>query len=241
MAEVITTAAKPGRFLSSAGPPERLDSIDTRNLTRTPTGVKELDRVLGGGLVAGQTVLVGGEPGIGKSTLLLQVLSAQAAQGRVVLYISGEESRHQVKLRAERLGVGAGDLFVHAESDLDGVRNAIEELSPETTVIDSIQMMAMTEVSGAPGGVSQVRECGAELVSLAKSRGGAILLVGHVTKDGSLAGPRTLEHMVDTVLYFEGDRFQSLRLIRAMKNRFGPTLEVGVFEMTEKGLSGLED
>jgi DNA repair protein RadA/Sms len=241
MREVVSREPKGRRIASPSGRPERLEAVKGETRRRLETGIGELDRVLGGGLVPGQAALVGGEPGIGKSTLLLQVAGARAAAGGKVLYVSGEESPVQIKGRAERLGVGSGDLFVLAESDLEAVLRAVESLSPELIVVDSIQMMALSDVQGAAGSVSQVRECGAALVSHAKTSGEALFLIGHVTKDGNLAGPRTLEHVVDTVLYFEGDRFQSLRLLRSMKNRFGPTHDVGVFEMEESGLTGLED
>jgi DNA repair protein RadA/Sms len=219
----------------------QLADVEVRAQNRDSTGIEELDRVLGGGLVPGQVVLVGGEPGIGKSTLLLQALGMQSKAGYRTLYVTGEESREQVRLRADRLGAGVEGLYVLAENDMKSVLEAMDDLAPEVTVVDSIQMMVLAGLPGAPGSVSQVRECGMALVSRSKGRGGTVFLVGHVTKDGSLAGPRTLEHMVDTVLYFEGDRFQSLRLLRSVKNRFGPTLELGVFEMTGSGLEGVAD
>lgn len=221
--------------------PRPLSEIEASRGPRLSTGIQELDRTLGGGLVPGQAVLVGGEPGIGKSTLLLQALGRLALAGRRVLYVTGEESPEQVKLRADRLGVGGGELFVLAQTELGAILGAVEDLSPESVVVDSIQMIAMEGIPGAPGSVSQVRECGQHLVALAKARAIPLFLVGHVTKDGTLAGPRTLEHMVDTVLSFEGERLQSYRLVRAVKNRFGPTLELGVFEMREEGLVEVAD
>jgi DNA repair protein RadA/Sms len=205
-----------------------------------PTGVEELDRVLGGGLVDGSVALLAGEPGIGKSTLLLAVLAKLAAEGRV-LYVCAEESREQVRLRAERLGALHPDLYLAAETDLGAVRSLIEDMAPRVVVVDSVQTVADPELAGAPGGVGQVREVAAQLVRLAKERGIATFLVGQVTKDGVVAGPKTLEHLVDVVLSFEGDQHHALRLVRCTKNRFGPAHEVGCFEMTESGLRGLTD
>jgi DNA repair protein RadA/Sms len=206
-----------------------------------PTGIGELDRVLGGGLVPGSVTLVGGEPGIGKSTLLLQVLASVAAQGRTTLLVSAEESAQQVRLRAERLGALEPGLWLVAETSLAGVTLAVEQVGPDVMVVDSIQTVADPEVASAPGTVSQVRECASRLVALAKQRGMAVLLVGHVTKEGALAGPRVLEHVVDTVLSFEGERHHSLRLLRAVKHRFGPTGELGLFEMAGAGMVGVAD
>jgi DNA repair protein RadA/Sms len=205
-----------------------------------PTGVDELDRVLGGGLVDGSVVLLAGEPGIGKSTLLLGVLAKLAAEG-TVLYVCAEESREQVRLRAERLGALHPDLYLAAETDLGAVREQIERMAPRVVVVDSVQTVADPELAGAPGGVGQVREVAAQLVRLAKDRAIATFLVGQVTKDGMVAGPKTLEHLVDVVLSFEGDQHHALRLVRCTKNRFGPAHEVGCFEMTESGLQALAD
>ncbi len=205
---------------------------------RTQTGISELDRVLGGGIVPGSMVLVGGEPGVGKSTLLLQVMGHL---GEGCLMISGEESPRQVALSARRLGVQGRGFRVLSETDLDVIEATILDERPSVVVVDSIQTLYSPELSGAPGGVGQVRECAARLMRLAKSEGISTVLVGHVTKDGSIAGPRVLEHMVDTVLQFEGDRFQSFRVLRALKNRFGSTNEVGVFEMTGAGMAEVED
>ncbi len=204
---------------------------------RISTGLKELDQVLGGGLVPGSLVLLGGDPGIGKSTLLLQVMHHLALGGYKVLYLSAEESIQQIKLRASRLKIEAEGLFILSETNLDLALEALDELSPSVLVVDSIQTVYLPDLSSAPGSVAQVRECAARLLRLAKAREIAVFLVGHVTKEGALAGPRVLEHLVDTVLYFEGDRGASFRILRAVKNRFGSTNEIGVFEMTTLGLS----
>jgi DNA repair protein RadA/Sms len=214
--------------------------IDVDAARATPTGVAELDRVLGGGLVPGAVVLLAGEPGVGKSTLLLEVAS-QYAQGRTVLYVTGEESAGQVRLRAERVGALAATLLLAAETDLGTVLGHVEATDPALLVVDSVQTIASAEVDGIAGGVSQVREVAAALIAVAKERQVPVLLVGHVTKDGTVAGPRTLEHLVDVVCQFEGDRHSRLRMVRAVKNRFGPTDEVGCFELTESGITGLTD
>jgi DNA repair protein RadA/Sms len=206
--------------------------------SRTDTGVGELNRVLGGGIVPGSMVLVGGEPGVGKSTLLLQVMGHL---GEGCLMVSGEESPRQVALSARRLGIAEAGFRVLSETDVDVIEATILEEKPNIVVVDSIQTLYSPELSGAPGGVGQVRECAARLMRLAKSEGISVFLVGHVTKEGSIAGPRVLEHMVDTVLQFEGDRFQAFRILRALKNRFGSTNEVGVFEMTGQGMVEVED
>ena len=203
---------------------------------RTSTGVSELDRVLGGGIVEGALMLIGGDPGVGKSTLLLQVCAHLALSGKRVLYISGEESARQIKLRANRLGIRAENLYVLAENALDAVEEKLGQLQPDVAVVDSVQTMYRPEMASAPGSVSQVRECTSLLMRLCKESGTAIFLVGHVTKDGAIAGPRMLEHMVDVVLYFEGDKMQQYRLLRAVKNRFGSVNELGVFQMTDKGM-----
>lgn len=203
---------------------------------RLSTGMKELDRVLGGGIVPGSLVLIGGDPGIGKSTILLQVLSNLSQSRRNVLYISGEESLQQIKMRALRTGISENAMALASETDLDSIEGLIEAEKPEVVVIDSIQTMYREDVDSAPGSVSQVRESTNALLQIAKRMRVTVFLVGHVTKEGTVAGPRMLEHMVDTVLYFEGDRYQSYRIIRAVKNRFGATNEVGVFEMTGQGL-----
>lgn len=206
-----------------------------------PTGVGELDRVLGGGLVPGSVTLVGGEPGIGKSTLLLQALAAMAGDGARCLLVSAEESKQQVRLRAERLGALHAGLWLVSETSLPGLVAAVDEVKPDVVVVDSIQTVFDPEIGSAPGSVTQVRECAARLVALAKQRDLTVVLVGHVTKEGALAGPRVLEHVVDTVLSFEGERHHSLRLLRAVKHRFGPTGELGLFEMAGAGLMGVPD
>src|SRR5919206_1336394 len=223
----------------SAGRTLSLDEVRVvENGNRTDTGVGELNRVLGGGIVPGSMVLVGGEPGVGKSTLLLQVMGHL---GEGCLMVSGEESPRQVALSARRLGVEGRGFRVLSETDVDIIEATILEERPRAVVVDSIQTLYSPELSGAPGGVGQVRECAARLMRIAKSEGIAVFLVGHVTKEGSIAGPRVLEHMVDTVLQFEGDRFQAFRILRALKNRFGSTNEVGVFEMTGRGMVEVED
>lgn len=225
-----------GRGVRLPAKPVELSAISADCEERFGTGFSELDRVLGGGTVAGSLVLVGGDPGIGKSTILLQVCRNYAAQGRKVLYISGEESLKQIRLRAARIGEISGDLRFLSETDLDLIRAVIEEERPQAAVIDSIQTMYCEEVAAAPGSVSQVRESTNVLMQLAKGSGTTIFIIGHVTKEGQVAGPRVLEHMVDTVLYFEGEKHVSYRILRAVKNRFGSTNEIGVFEMTEAGL-----
>lgn len=219
--------------LSKATP---ITSIETITEPRISTDLVELNRVLGGGIVKGSLVLIGGDPGIGKSTLLLQVSSQLAKKQHSVLYISGEESMRQTKLRADRLGVSSENLLVYSETDLEEISRTIEKENPSFVIVDSIQTIFHPAVTSAPGSVSQVRECTAELMRIAKTKGIAIFIVGHVTKEGSIAGPRLLEHMVDTVLYFEGERHHTYRIVRAVKNRFGSTNEMGIFEMKEFGL-----
>lgn len=231
-ARAVRTA---GSAMGSAVP-VRLEEVDASDDARISTGMGELDRVLGGGIVAGSLILVGGDPGIGKSTILLQVCRNLAADGRSVLYISGEESLRQIKLRANRMGTFSGDLRFLCETSLGTIQEVIQQRKPEIVVIDSIQTMYSEEGTSAPGSVSQVREVTLALMSLAKGLGISIFIVGHVTKEGVVAGPRVLEHMVDTVLYFEGDRSASYRILRGVKNRFGSTNEIGVFEMTQEGL-----
>lgn len=221
--------------------PARLSEISIEERDRVTTGFGELDRVLGGGVVAGSLVLVGGDPGIGKSTLLLQVCGNLSAVGQKVLYISGEESLKQIKLRANRIGSMAGDLKFLCETSLDHIQDTITEEKPDIVIIDSIQTMYREEIASAPGSVSQVRESTNLLMQIAKGEGITIFIVGHVTKEGVVAGPRVLEHMVDTVLYFEGDRHASYRILRGVKNRFGSTNEIGVFEMREQGLVEVEN
>ena len=216
--------------------PRRLEEISSENSPRISTGSEELDRVLGGGILPGSLILTGGDPGIGKSTLLLQVFRNLAADGHKVLYISGEESLRQLKLRADRIGPFAGDISFLCETELDAIAELLRQEKPEAVVIDSIQTMSRGDIASAPGSPAQVRECTNLLLNLAKSLTVSIFIVGHVTKDGTVAGPRMLEHMVDTVLYFEGDRHASYRILRAVKNRFGATGEIGVFEMSSSGL-----
>ncbi|CAM2192833.1 DNA recombination protein [Paraburkholderia kururiensis] len=245
---LVETVAEPAgtrRFqsLAKTATVQRLADIEASDVPRFTTGVGEFDRVLGGGLVAGGVVLIGGDPGIGKSTLLLQSL-AQIASERRALYVSGEESGAQIALRAQRLallepGAKASDLQLLAEIQLEKIQAVIEAERPDVAVIDSIQTIYSEALSSAPGSVAQVRECAAQLTRLAKQSGTAIIMVGHVTKEGNLAGPRVLEHIVDTVLYFEGDTHSSFRLVRAFKNRFGAVNELGVFAMTERGLRGV--
>jgi DNA repair protein RadA/Sms len=227
------------RLLTEA--PKSLDEIDSQEEERVSTGFEELDRVLGGGIVKGSLVLIGGDPGIGKSTLLLQVCRNLAGQDRSVLYISGEESLRQIKLRANRIGACSDSLTFLCETNLDSIEEVLRERTPEAAVIDSIQTMYREDVDSAPGSVSQVRESTQALMQLAKGLGITIFIVGHVTKEGVVAGPRMLEHMVDTVLYFEGERNASYRILRGVKNRFGSTNEIGVFEMQESGLREVEN
>src|SRR5467141_3330838 len=227
---------------TAKSPPQpilRLVDVKADEATRMATGVPELDRVLGGGLVPASLVLVGGEPGVGKSTLLLMALAAISRDRRALL-VTGEESTAQVKLRAARLG-GAEKVEILAETELETVCATLERERPDVCVIDSVQTLYSSEVGSAPGSVSQVREAAARLLRAAKELGVATILVGHVTKDGSVAGPRVLEHLVDCVLQFEGDRYHAHRILRAVKNRFGPTNEIGVFEMTGAGLVGVPD
>lgn len=216
--------------------PVPIDSIDLETELRLHTGIKEFDRVLGGGLVPGTLVLIGGDPGIGKSTLMLQALNGLAGQGHRVLYVSGEESIRQIRLRSKRLNTVSPDLLVVSEVEIEAILTMIETTKPIAMVVDSIQTMFNGDLTSAPGSVSQVRESTVRLMLMAKKTGIPIFLVGHVTKDGSIAGPKMLEHMVDTVLYFEGDRNHIFRILRAVKNRFGSTNEIGVFEMKDKGL-----
>ena len=214
----------------------RIDRIPDETIARRSCGIGELDRVLGGGVVDGSLILVGGDPGIGKSTLLTQVCANMANDGACVLYVSGEESARQIKMRANRLGAGGTGFYVLSENDMNTVGKRMEQLSPTVMIVDSIQTMYRPEIASAPGSVSQVRECASMLMRLAKVSGCSVFLVGHVTKEGSLAGPRVLEHMVDAVLYFEGDRQHQYRLLRAVKNRFGSVNELGMFEMASEGM-----
>ncbi|MGO0576535.1 DNA repair protein RadA [Ornithinimicrobium panacihumi] len=232
---VRTSAVSPSR------PAVPIAQVDATAAQARSTGVGEFDRVLGGGLVPGAVVLMAGEPGIGKSTLALDVAARAAREGESVLYVSGEESAAQVKLRAERIGAVADTLFLAAETDLATILGQLEQADPTLVVLDSVQTIASAEVEGSPGNVSQVREVAAALIQAAKSRGTAAILIGHVTKDGSIAGPRLLEHLVDVVVQFEGERHSRLRLVRAVKNRYGPTDEVGCFDLGDAGIVGLPD
>jgi len=228
------------RGLNAAQPVATLSEIEAADIARTPTGLEELDRVLGGGIVSGGVILIGGDPGIGKSTLLLQALDALSRQ-MPVLYVTGEESGAQVALRAHRLGLDGSKVRVQAEIQLENIIATLEAEQPSFCVIDSIQTIYSDQLTSAPGSVAQVRECAAHLTRVAKSSGCTMVLVGHVTKEGALAGPRVLEHIVDTVLYFEGETHSSFRLVRAIKNRFGAVNEIGVFAMTDKGLKGVSN
>jgi DNA repair protein RadA/Sms len=243
--EGVAESASPvkNRFASLAKASEltTLSSIEATDMAYTPTGHDELDRVLGGGIVEGGVVLIGGDPGIGKSTLLLQALDALQRAGQKTLYVTGEESGAQVALRARRLGLDGSQVQVLAEIQLEKILATLHAHAPTIAVIDSIQTVYSDQLTSAPGSVAQVRECAAHLTRAAKASGVCIVLVGHVTKEGALAGPRVLEHMVDTVLYFEGDTHSSFRLVRAIKNRFGAVNEIGVFAMTEKGLKGVSN
>ncbi|HLV36125.1 MAG TPA: DNA repair protein RadA [Spirillospora sp.] len=216
--------------------PQRLSEISSDVGERLFVPVEEFSRVLGGGIVPGSIILIGGEPGIGKSTLILQLCTMLAEQLGNVLYVSGEESTRQIKMRADRLGVAAESLYLLTETNLGNIFEHVQQLNPTILVIDSIQTTYIDEIESSPGSVTQVRECASRLQSLAKSSGTCVFLIGHVTKEGSIAGPRVLEHIVDTVLYLEGDQFQSFRLLRSVKNRFGATSEVGVFEMQQRGM-----
>lgn len=233
---VVATAIRSGMTAGGLQKPAALSEISMQEEERLTTGIGELDRVLGGGIVTGSLTLVGGDPGIGKSTLLLQMCRYLAEAGRKVLYISGEESLRQIKMRAERIGKFNDELRLLCETNLDMIEEIIKQEKPKVVIIDSIQTMFSENVSAAPGSVSQVRESTGVFLRLAKGLGVSIFIVGHVTKEGTVAGPRVLEHMVDTVLYFEGDRHASYRILRGVKNRFGSTNEIGVFEMREEGL-----
>lgn len=230
------SAARTVRPIAGA---KKISELDMTVEIRFSTGISELDRVLGGGAVVGALVLVGGAPGIGKSTLLLQMCGR--VDGRRILYITGEESERQLKLRAVRLGVDGGELYVLAETDIDGIAAAIDEVQPEIVIIDSIQTVSDAEISSAPGSITQVRECTMRLMRVTKEKGLTMFVVGHINKEGSIAGPKVLEHMVDCVLYFEGERSTSFRILRAAKNRFGSTNEIGVFEMADNGLKCVEN
>jgi len=242
LVETIAETAAVSRFsaVASSGKLQRLNDVEAREDSRLPTGITEFDRVLGGGLMHGAVVLIGGDPGIGKSTLLLQALCTMGG-GHKAIYVSGEESAQQIALRARRLALDASAVQLLAEINLEKIQALLQSEKPVVAVIDSIQTVYSEALQSAPGSVAQVRECAAQLTRLAKASGTTMILVGHVTKEGALAGPRVLEHIVDTVLYFEGDTHSSFRLIRACKNRFGAVNELGVFAMTEKGLKGVSN
>jgi DNA repair protein RadA/Sms len=226
---------------TAKGVPTPIGEIKSEGEHRDSVGIGELDRVLGGGIVKGSVVLVGGDPGIGKSTLMLQAMDELARRGKRVLYCSGEESPRQIKLRGERLGCSSDGLFVLAENNLEDILRHAADVKPDAFVVDSVQTLYTASISSAPGSISQVREGAGQLVAFAKKTGTPVFIVGHVTKDGSIAGPRVLEHMVDTVLYFEGDRGHAFRILRAVKNRFGSTNEIGVFEMKGAGLKEVKN
>ncbi len=225
------------RAVESGNAPVALSSVNPENSDRIQCGISELDRVLGGGLTRGAVILIGGDPGIGKSTLVLQVLTGLAAQGSRTLYVSGEESLRQIRMRAERIGTLPDNLSVLAETSLEHISAEVARCRPDILVVDSVQTIYTSTLESAPGSVSQIRDCSATLINSAKANDTATFFIGHVTKEGAIAGPRVLEHMVDTVLYFEGDRGHSYRILRAVKNRFGSTDEIGVFEMRAEGLA----
>ncbi|MCR4432312.1 MAG: DNA repair protein RadA [Tepidanaerobacteraceae bacterium] len=236
---VEETVHAPKKSIAEGAKPELIDEVEYSEEERIHTSIAELDRVLGGGIVPGSLVLVGGDPGIGKSTLMLQACGCLSSDKKV-LYVSGEESAKQLKLRSSRLGIGGGQLYILAENDINVIEAAARELSPPVAVIDSIQTVYAPEMDSGPGSVSQIREATVRLMKLAKEAGPAVFIVGHVTKEGNLAGPKLLEHMVDCVLYFEGERYHSYRILRAVKNRFGSTNEIGIFEMRDKGLAEVD-
>ena len=240
--KVESRGSKGGAYakIRSTSRPKKISELDMSAEIRFSTGIAEFDRVLGGGAVVGSLVLVGGAPGIGKSTLLLQMCGF-VDSGRRILYVTGEESERQLKLRAVRLGVDNAEIYVLAETDMNSIVSCIEELAPEIVIIDSIQTVSDPNVDSAPGSISQVRECTMRIMRLTKEKGLTVFVVGHINKEGSIAGPKVLEHMVDCVLYFEGERNTSFRLLRAVKNRFGSTNEIGVFEMDEEGLNCVEN
>ena len=239
LVETAVTEAPKRSAMSAGHGAVRLSAVEGRDAARTKTGIGELDRVLGGGIVAGSVILIGGDPGIGKSTLLMQAAS-NLIENAPVLYVSGEESKAQLKLRAERCGV-SGELLVMTETSVSAIENEVERTKPAFLIIDSIQTMVCTEIASAAGSVTQIREVTSALTRIAKVNGCAVFIVGHVTKEGAIAGPRLLEHMVDTVLYFEGDRHDAFRLLRAVKNRFGSTNEIGIFEMRGDGMAEVSD
>ena len=234
--EIEQTAAQSTSLQHDDIKPCLIDEITIDHSIRVSTGIEEFDRVLGGGLVQGSLVLLAGDPGIGKSTILLQTGKSVCSGGKKILYVSAEESASQIKLRAERLGVKSDKLYIYSQTNFDLIKRQIEEMKPDMLVIDSIQAVYSQNITSSPGSVSQIRECTNILMDIAKNKNITVVVIGHVTKDGNIAGPKVLEHMVDTVIYFEGDRYKSYRLLRCMKNRFGTTNEVGVFNMCDDGL-----
>jgi DNA repair protein RadA/Sms len=234
--EAFEAHAQDFLLLSEDSAPCLIGEISIDNSIRTSTGIEEFDRVLGGGLVQGSLVLLAGDPGIGKSTILLQTSNSISQKGKKILYVSAEESASQIKLRAQRLGIASDSLYIYAQTNFEQIKHQINEISPDMLVVDSIQAVYSREITSSPGSVSQIRECTNILMDIAKNKNITVIVVGHVTKDGSIAGPKVLEHMVDTVTYFEGDKYKSHRLLRCIKNRFGTTNEVGVFNMLDDGL-----
>ncbi|MFC1900068.1 DNA repair protein RadA [Chloroflexota bacterium] len=239
--QTVSAPAKSRRSASSTTAPQELSEVTLESTDRSPLPMAEFNRVLGGGIVPGSLMLTGGDPGIGKSTLLLQAAALVAGMRGRVVYVSGEETLHQIKLRSQRLGITGNNLYLLAETDLSAILSQIEQLSPSLVVIDSIQAVYLPEVDTAPGSITQVRECTMRLMHWAKQSGVPVFIVGHVTKDGAIAGPRVLEHIVDAVLYLEGEPFSSYRLLRCVKNRFGSTNEIGIFEMKAEGLVEVEN
>ena len=239
--ETIVSTSAPSPIVDMSNPPRELSPVATDSSDRLPLPLAELNRVLGGGMVSGSLVLMGGEPGIGKSTLLLQVSALVAQSGGKVAYVSGEETLSQIRLRAERLGISGEGLYLLAETDLNAILGQLEQLGPSLVVIDSIQAVSLPELESAAGSISQVRECTLRLMHWAKPGAVPVFVAGHVTKDGAIAGPRVLEHIVDVVLYLEGEPFSAYRLLRGVKNRFGSTNEVGVFEMKQEGLMEVDN
>lgn len=240
--EKITTDVSSGRKSKErkSVTPVKLGNVENKQTSRVSTGIEELNRVLGGGLVEGSLILLGGEPGIGKSTLILQICDKVKLDGKI-LYVSGEESAEQIKLRADRLNINNDNIMFLAETDIDLVQNAINDLEPKLVIIDSVQTMYSDDISSAPGSISQVREITARIMKMCKENNITTIIIGHVTKDGNIAGPRVLEHMVDTVLYLEGERYFSYRMLRGVKNRFGSTNEIGMFEMQNEGMIEIEN
>ena len=232
----VSSSSLQNKIVLNDTKPCLINEIEVDKSIRFTTGIEEFDRVLGGGLVQGSIVLIAGDPGIGKSTILLQTGKSICKNGRKALYVSAEESASQVKLRAQRLGVKSDSLYIYSQTNFEAIKKQIEEIKPEILIIDSIQAVYSDDISSSPGSVSQIRECTNILMDIAKNKNITVVVIGHVTKEGNIAGPKVLEHMVDTVIYFEGDRYKSYRLLRCMKNRFGTTNEVGVFNMCDDGL-----